>query len=134
MKSYVSEIPRQELRRRCIILAGSAVLAAAVVGSMVTMARAANGEVQALRGTSSETKTLPRRAEDDLVYVGRGEPVQLGAGETVVDEAGLAEFEPLQGSAGWFIDRRNNRLGNCYRVSGTDWKVRNIRCVWKPLP
>ena len=74
------------------------------------------------------------RAEDDLVYVGRGEPVQLGAGETVVDEAGLAEFEPLQGSAGWFIDRRNNRLGNCYRVSGTDWKVRNIRCVWKPLP
>ena len=58
-------------------------------------------------------------------------PLSQSADGTPVEHLVLL---PLQGAAGWFIDRRNNRLGNCYRVSGTDWKVRNIRCVWKPLP
>ena len=134
MKSYVSDARTQDLRRRLIVLASGVALAAAVVGSMATMARAANGEVLVLRGTTSETKVLPRQAEDQAVFIGRGEPVQLGIGGTVVDEEGLAQLEPLQGAAGWFIDRRTNQLGNCYRVSGTDWGVRRIRCIWKPLP
>ena len=135
MKSYVSEAPTQDLRRRLILFASGVALAAAVVGSMATLARADNGEVLVLRGTTSETKVLPRRAaEGELVSVGRGEPVQLGMGETIESEASLAQLEPLQGAAGWFIDRQTNRLGNCYRVSGTDWGVRRIRCIWKTLP
>ena len=69
------------------------------------------------------------------VKVFRG--IEGGASTTTTEptEAEVLSYEPVTGGSGWFVDRENNRIGNCYTVASTQWRGKpRIRCVWKSMP
>jgi hypothetical protein len=70
----------------------------------------------------------------EKVEVLRGQPQDFKGVGTEIDEAALSAFELVPTGRGWFIDRKNNRLGNCYRASTGYYKERQIKCIWKDLP
>ena len=74
-------------------------------------------------------------AKAQTVKVFRG--VEVGASTTATEptEAEILSYEPVTGGSGWFVDRENNRIGNCYTVASTQWRGKpRIRCVWKSMP
>ena len=74
-------------------------------------------------------------AKAQTVKVFRG--IEGGTSTTASEptEAEVFSYEPVTGGSGWFVDRENNRIGNCYTVASTQWHGRpRIRCVWKRMP
>ena len=68
---------------------------------------------------------------DRQVTVFRGQPAWVPVGPAPQsDDSGI---EAVAGFNGWFIDKANGRIGNCFRQNTADWNQFRIKCVWKRL-
>lgn len=68
---------------------------------------------------------------DQQVTVFRGQPAWAPVGASPGGDG--SGIEPVGGFNGWFIDRANNRIGNCFRQNTTEWGQSRIKCVWRRL-
>ncbi|MEM7169367.1 MAG: hypothetical protein AAF530_04315 [Pseudomonadota bacterium] len=124
----------RQIRILCIFfIAGFFVLVA-----LSTLARAAEG-VTVHRGSYTEVeKSQPTVTEEAGVSVVRGPAVPLvGAADTTSYYPAIQQtpdFVPLRGFAGWFVDYKRNRFGNCFRLSTGEYLGYEILCTWRPLP
>ena len=102
--------------------------------AFATMAAAQDAGVTVLRGIPVATDGVDvNEAEGQTVTVVRGQPVfvqEESQGQPVEVES---ELEAVEGFNGWFIDRKNNRIGNCFRVNTYNVGQSRIDCVWKRL-
>jgi hypothetical protein len=105
-----------------------------LAGFWYGQAAAENGGVTVVRGSPSDGKGIDVSRDDrDKITVFRGQPsFETGPalGETA---APSGDIDLISGYNGWFIDRTNNRIVNCYGVQGTQVGQRRIRCVSKRL-
>ncbi len=99
---------------------GVAALVAGIMGSAISVAAAQ-------QGNGIETETTKR------VTVFRGQPTFTAQDLSPQAEVPARGVEPIIGYDGWFIDRANNRLVNCYRVNTTQVGQRRIKCISKRL-
>lgn len=99
---------------------GAAALVAGFMGSAISVAAAQQGD-------GIETETTKR------VTVFRGQPTFTAQDVSPQAETRSQGLEPVVGYDGWFIDRANNRLVNCYRINTTQVGQRRIKCISKRL-
>ena len=97
-------------------------------------AAAQNEGVTVVRGSAADTKGVDVSRDDrEKITIFRGQPIfetGQGLGETVVPSG---DIDIISGYNGWFIDRANNRIVNCYGIQGTQVGQRRIRCISKRL-
>jgi hypothetical protein len=99
---------------------GAAALVAGFMGAAMSVAAAQQGD-----GITTETS--------QRVTVFRGQPTFTAKDLSAEADKPAQGLEPVIGYDGWFIDRANNRLVNCYRIDGTQVGQRRIKCISKRL-
>ncbi len=95
--------------------------------------------VSVSRGSpEQQEQALATVTQEGSVTVVRGAPlVRTRAASTQGAYPAIQQtpdFVPLRGFAGWFVDYKRNRFGNCYRLSTGDYLDYEILCSWRPLP
>ena len=122
------------MKMRCLGRLAATLAIMSLAGFYCSQASAQNGGVTVVRGSTSDSQGIDVSRDDrDKITVFRGQPTfetgpALGESATPSDDLDL-----ISGYNGWFIDRANNRIVNCYGVQGTQVGQRRIRCVSKRL-
>jgi hypothetical protein len=104
------------------------------MGSAISVATAQqDSDVTVTRGDQSQASSGFSTDTSKRVTVVRGQPTFTAQNLSQAAEPRAPRLEVLLGYDGWYIDRENGQIVNCFRINTSTVGLQRIKCISKRL-